>query len=412
MTMTLPELDATLADWQQKMGTIAQNLYDFEALPTYQRLMGVGGMPKARLTGISKQKVDGAIADFTQLYQLFALFKETIDRATTLRSQVPKRGAEPLIADIESLLKGASIALPIQLIPIQTRDILGAASVGDRVTLETLLSQMSTHFTQAKAVILEVDAVWNHLEQQLINLQIRSQPIIQELTTIIQTAPTLVSVAIQQALSEFQTQFLTVHDAIDQDPLTANEGMITQLEPSLKAMQTHLVELQAQRQAIQRSLDDGMRSLQVLRSNHQIAITQFSEWQDKIIDPQTQVVIPTVEVMTELTQWLDRLTKTLQTGNALAVQVGISRWQTQFNLAQTQTQTAIEKMTQNLQYRIELRGRLSAMKAKASAMGRAEDPILSTIETQAHQQLYSRPTDLQRSQQLVGDYERSVNLRI
>jgi hypothetical protein len=410
MTMQLPELDALLADWQQKTGTIAHNLYEFCDLPTYQRLMGTGGMPKATLTGTTQQKVATVNSDFTYLYQLFELLRETVDRAAALRTQVPKRSGEVIMAEIETLLTGLSIGLPLQIVPIQSRDIIGASTLGDRVTLEELLTRMADTFTRSKAIVLEVDGVWNHLELRLLDLQTKANPIVQEMSALIQSSPLLVPVAIQQHLAAFQAHFLAVHQAIDTDPLTANESLIDQLEPSLNAMQTHLSSLKMQHQAVSSSLDEGRRSLQQLRDLCQQALLQNQEWQDKIV-PSQQVMIPSSEVVVELTQWLDRLSKTAQDGNFLPVKVGLSRWQTQFDIAIAQVRTAIEQMTQALQQRIELRGRLTAMKAKASAMGRAEDPALCTIEVKAEKILYSRPTDLQISQQLIGDYERSLNYR-
>jgi regulator of sigma D len=410
MTMRLPELDALLADWQQKMGTIAHNLYEFCDLPTYQRLMGTGGMPKATLTGITQQKVAMVNSDFTYLYQLFELLRETIDRAASLRTQVPKRGGEAIMAEIETLLTGLSIGLPLQIVPIQSRDIVGASTLGDRVTLEELLNRMAETFTRSKTVVLEIDAVWNHLELGLADLQQRANPILQEMSALIAQSPMLVPVAIQQSFSAFQAQFAAVHQAIDADPLTANASLIDQIEPSLKAMEQHLFDLKAQRQSVMRSLDDGIRSLQQLRDLCGKALTQKTEWQDKIVQSQP-VIIPSSEVVVELTQWLDRLSKNAQDGNFMPVKVGLSRWQAQFEIALTQVQAAIDQMTQALQQRIELRGRLIAMKAKASFMGRAEDPALCTIEAKAEKVLYSRPTDLQVSQQLIGEYERSLNYR-
>lgn len=410
MTMRLAELDALLTDWQQKKGTIAQNLYEFCDLPTYQRLMGTGGMPKATLTGTTQQKVELANADFTYLYQLFELLRETIDRATSLRTQVPKRGGEPIMEEIETLLTGQSIGLPLQMVPIATRDITGAATLGDRTNLEDLLNLMAATFTRSKGVVLEIDAIWNRLELGLADLQTRSTPIIQEMSALITNSPLLVPVAIQQQFEGFQAQFAAVHQAIDSDPLTANESLISQIEPSLQAMQAHLSSLQSQRQEVFRGLDEGLRSLQSLRELCEKALLQQSEWQDKIVQTQP-IMIPAAEVVTELTQWLDRLSKNAQEGNVLPVKVGLSRWQAQFEIALKQTQTAIEQMTESLQQRIELRGRLTAMKAKASFLGRAEDPALCTIEAQAEKVLYSRPTDLQVSQQLIVDYERSLNYR-
>jgi hypothetical protein len=191
----------------------------------------------------------------------------------------------------------------------------------------------------------------------------------------------------------------------------ANEQMLEPLATSLKGMQQHLLDLQTQRQSVLQNLEAGQRSLQQLRNLHREAETLFPDWQDKVTHTEGTVNLPPTVVITELTQWLDRLNTAVQNGNFLAAQVGLQRWQQQFDRLSVQVQTAIDTMTQALQLRLELRGRLTAMKAKAVALGRAEDPVLSTIETQLKQQLYSRPTNLQQSQAWMADYERSVNYR-
>lgn len=409
--MTLTELDVLLADWQQKTGTIAHNLYEFCELPTYQRLMGTGGMSAASLTGITQQQVTQANADFTYLYQLFERLRETLDRAQQLRSQMPRRGGENLIAEIETLLKKPVITLPIQVVPIASREITSASELIDRITLENLLTQMAELFTRAKPIVLQIDAVWNQLELQLADLQKLAQPILQEMQSLIQASPLLVPPALQQSCERFHTQFAEVHQTISADPLMANEQMLEPLATSLKGMQQHLLDLQTQRQSVLQNLEAGQRSLQELRNLHREAETLFPDWQDKVTHTEGTVNLPPTVVITELTQWLDRLNTAVQNGNFLAAQVGLQRWQQQFDRLSVQVQSAIDTMTQALQLRLELRGRLTAMKAKAVALGRAEDPVLSTIETQLKQQLYSRPTNLQQSQAWMADYERSVNYR-
>ena len=143
-TTSLPELDALLNDWQQKMGYVGQNLFELYELPTYQRLMGEGGMPKAVLTGETQKQVKLAIADLTQLFQLFELLRETIDRAKSLRSQVPKRGGDGTVMEIMTLLTEPSILLPQQLVPLQFRDLISSSTQGGSVTASALLGMMAT----------------------------------------------------------------------------------------------------------------------------------------------------------------------------------------------------------------------------------------------------------------------------
>jgi hypothetical protein len=409
-TTSLPELDALLNDWQQKMGYVGQNLFELYELPTYQRLMGEGGMPKAVLTGETQKQVKLAIDDLTQLFQLFELLRETIDRAKSLRSQVPKRGGDGTVMEIMTLLTEPSILLPQQLVPLQFRDLISASTQGGSVTASALLGMMATLFAHAKTIVLEVDEAWNQLETPLIELQQQALPVIQELTALIQRAPATVPIAIQQQVEGFQAEFRAIHQAIDADPLTAKNSLIQQLKPSLEAMTQHLADLAAQRQDMKRRLDDALRGIEELRSVHQTGLAVFAEWQDKVLNS-TMTPMPSIEIITELTQWLHRLSIAYDTNNSSAVHVGLTRWQAQFDQTMSQVQTATSHAKRGLQSRIELRGQLTAMKAKAGAMGRSEDLTLATIEAQAKQYLYTRPTDLPAAERLVREYEQTLNCR-
>ena len=415
-TTSLPELDALLNDWQQKMGYVGQNLFELYELPTYQRIMGEGGMPKAALTGKTEQQVKLAIADLTQLFQLFELLRETIDRAKSLRSQVPKRGDDGIVTQIMTLLTTSSIQLPQQLVPLQSRDLTSSSTQGGSVTADGLLSMMAALFSEAKTIVLDVDTAWNQLETPLIQFQQQAVSVIQELTTLIQRAPGMVPVAIQQQMDGFQAEFKAVHEAIDTDPLTAEISLIQQLKPSLDAMTQHLANLATQHQDMKRRLDNSLRGMTELRSAHQTGLLVFAEWQEKVVDHPTASMttkpsMPSIEIITELTQWLHRLSMAYANNNSSAVYIGLTRWQSQFEQTMSQVQTSTTQAKRGLQSRIELRGQLTAMKAKAGALGRSEDLTLGAIEVQAKQSLYTRPTDLLCAQQLIREYEQALNCR-
>jgi hypothetical protein len=64
-----------------------------------------------------------------------------------------------------------------------------------------------------------------------------------------------------------------------------------------------------------------------------------------------------------------------------------------------------------LELRIELRGRLDALKAKARAYGVAENPELTRLAEEAYGLLHSRPTPMDRAEVSVSEYERALTER-
>jgi hypothetical protein len=64
-----------------------------------------------------------------------------------------------------------------------------------------------------------------------------------------------------------------------------------------------------------------------------------------------------------------------------------------------------------LDLRRELRGRLSALKAKALARGVAEDSKLVPLAQKAAELLHARPTPIEEAAWLVSQYEARLNGR-
>ena len=57
-----------------------------------------------------------------------------------------------------------------------------------------------------------------------------------------------------------------------------------------------------------------------------------------------------------------------------------------------------------LEKRNELRGRLGAFRAKMAATGFSEDLVLRDISAEAHNELFTSPTDLVRAERLVTEF--------
>jgi hypothetical protein len=74
-------------------------------------------------------------------------------------------------------------------------------------------------------------------------------------------------------------------------------------------------------------------------------------------------------------------------------------------------QTALDKNRVPLDLRRELRGRLSALKAKALARGVSEDAKLVPLAQKAGELLHARPTPIEEASWLVSQYEARLNGR-
>ncbi len=413
MAITAAQLDDLLKDWQQKLSSVSQNLYDLDNLPTYQRLMGSSGMPQARLTGQTQQVVSVALSDLNRLFQSFDLLRQTIDRACELRDQLPRFGkVEDKIADIITFLSSETIELPVDASPLSNRDLSMPATPFQKVTPIALLSSMSKLFQSTAAVILQVDAAWNQLEPQLLALYDRTNPIEAQIRQLSQQYPGALPEQLHHQLEQVRSHLKDAQLAIDNDPLTAQQSVLIDLDPQLQAIVQQIEEVAQLRDRVIQHLQSAHSDLQRLQTLNADSLAKFTELREKVLNPPGLKAPLTEDHITGLQQWLDRLQTSFNLGNVLPVQVGLRKWQAQLDSAIAYEQSTLTTNQSPLQQRTELRGRLTVLKAKAKALGFAEETQLVDLEQQAQGILYRRPTDLDRATQVVKQYEQALNSRI
>ena len=91
--------------------------------------------------------------------------------------------------------------------------------------------------------------------------------------------------------------------------------------------------------------------------------------------------------------------------------IGLDRFSARAAEAQRAAESALQVNRIPINERRELRGRLQALQAKASAHGLGEQPELTDIRSKASKLLYGTPTPLDEARDLVRQYERLINGR-
>ena len=413
MAITSAQLDELLKDWQQKLAAVSQNLYDLDNLPTYQRLAGTSGMPQARLTGKTQTLVAGAMSDLDRLFQSFELLRQTVDQAKEMRDRLPRFGkVDEKIAEIITFLSAESIELPVDASPLASRDLGVVASHFQKVTPISVLITMSKLFQSAAAVIFQVDVAWNKLEPKLLLLYDQTRPIETQIYQLAQQYPGPLPEGLQKQLEQVRSQIKSAQIEIDRDPIAAAETSLVDVEAPLNAIVLTITELAQTREQVAQSLDAAQRSFQRLETLNTESIAKFTELREKVLNPSGLKAPLTQDHLSGLHQWLNKLQTTAHLGNVIPVKVGLTKWQAQLDHAIAYEQSALASNNAPLQYRSELRGRLLVLKAKAKALGFAEESPLADLEQQVQQMLYSRPTDLGRASTVLQAYEQALNSRV
>lgn len=400
--MNLEQIDQLLADWKKKIDLVSQNLIDLNSLPAYQRLSGGYGFPKVQLTGITQAQVTPALEAMNDLFQHFDLLRNTIDQAIDLRKQVSWfLGSEQKVNQIEQLLTGESIQLPVLETPLAQRGLLSAAQTANAIAPETLLMVMTNAFQVAKDVVLAVDQAWERLEPALAHAEA-------EIVSLQKLADSL-GVDSCADLSIAEQKITVLRERVESDPLGVQADFDRGLEPLLAQTRAKLRQLVQQQTQVRDNLAIAHQQLQTLRELHAIAETAFQESQEKVTDQSTLQTPLASEQIEALSQWLTRLETKFSEGLLNPVLVGLENWTVKVKQYIEAQKTACTANKAPLEARAELRGRLDALKAKALAWGLAEDTVLVKLALDAKQLLYTRPTPLDQASQLVSQYEKRLN---
>ncbi len=394
--MTLEEIDQLLVEWKNKVHVVGENLLDLQQLPTYQRLCGTLGYPKLELTGITAARVLPVIAAMDELFQHFDLLAETIKQATNLRSSiVPFFGADQKIAEIDELLSGVSIQLSSGQIPLAEKGLLSGSQKVKAIAPAHLLQQMTNTFGIIRDVVISVDTAWTHLESQIEE----SQAQIRYLEA--QSVSLGLNLTI---LNDVHTAIAHIQQQIEQDPLSANVDFAQQIQQPITSLKKDLEQAIKAREKLALASD----LLQQLQKSHTQTAATHQETHEKVSECNLLPPLPP-EAITALSQWLIKLETKLAEGLVSPVIIGLDNWTGKAReYIRSEKQTS-EVNSTFLHTRLELRGRLDALIAKALARGVVEDNSLIELAMQAKQLLYTRPTPLNQAAELVSRYEKRLN---
>jgi hypothetical protein len=399
--VSLETIDQLLTDWRAKLDAASQNLLDLQGFATYQRLAGEAGFPPAQLVGQTAAQVEPAIAAMNSLFQHFELLAQTLNQAQSLRQAIGgKRGQDEKIAEVVRLLNSNSIQLPLIEIPLAQRSLLSSSQDADRVKPIELMQAMVKSFEAARDVVLAVDRAWTQLEPKLVKSFNQIQAIQSEGTTL--------GIGILPELDEAERALTLLHDRVASDPLGVQDEFEVAIVPLIDRAQSRLDQVIQQRQQIVAGIAQAEVALQQLQVQHQQALKQYQAATDRV----TGIALPSplaAETLDALSEWQQVLARKLAEGIIGPLAVGLQNWQMKFDAAQSVTTGAIAVATEAIDQRQELRGRLSALQAKAQARQHIEDPQLVEWATQSQQILFSRPSHLGQANELLIQYERRLN---
>lgn len=200
--------------------------------------------------------------------------------------------------------------------------------------------------------------------------------------------------------------------AVAGDPTAAPE--LDTLEQALERARLRVEELQRQRDGLPTALVDARRLLERVEGLAREGAEGLARAQQKIAAPVglRQALDPRSEGEQGLRPWLARIEDQAGAGDWQGAAGALVTWRRAAEDWEARVAQVAEANRGPVARRDQLRGLLAAYRAKASALGHAEDGRLDALHGAARDALYTAPCDLPGAERLVRAYQDAVNTAV
>jgi hypothetical protein len=270
------------------------------------------------------------------------------------------------------------------------------AEIETVLNIEPIYARMTREFESGKAGLLEIDAAWKKLDGKV------------GVTTAFLDAHRGENAA---GIPQLRAAMETIRPRVMSDPLGVCNIFDSQIEPVFNRSRVAIEKLENQRRNLATDLRRARQLLDTLGLVREQNDQACAERQEKIAGRGA----PEHPLPAQRINDLDSRLKFLEYGSlhgpADPVCAELETLAVELKHLIEEEQRALEKNRVPLDLRRELRGRLSALKAKALARGVSEDEKLAPIAQKAGELLHARPTPIEEASWLVAQYEARLNGR-
>lgn len=386
--MELEQIDSLLERYSAAESRIAANLVDLDGDPTYKLISNRG------LTGVTAQRLADAVQAAPLLWGWFVALQDALTTARTMRGT--GRMSNIQRQQLGQFLTGNSV-------DPDASSVLGGASGSAPVSIEALLTRIREAYEPVRDGIAEVDTIWRDLLPRTEAAKATLARATADLERLGMT-----DYSIRQA----NEHLATIEAALLEDPLRLDASSGEELDRLVAEAARIATTFRKGHDDLDGDLAEVGPLLGELRLLRSRAAAARAETQLKIKDATGLVHIPSAAIIDGpggLTERAD----TLRDSPALQWQARRQQLDAWLSTAQRLRRQLMAADTANaapLARRDELRGLLSAYQAKLAAIGFAEEPIINDLHDAAYNELFTKPTDVERAAVLVeqvGDALRS-----
>jgi hypothetical protein len=383
-----------LKEWDERIGSLTQRILavyepaDFNVLRQLSDESSAPGSPQTGFDPALRQAVT-AVCDALILSLRLV---EKIKHAKDLRAKAPILFPNANDAAIGAILNQPVVAVD----PAELQDPSLFNLTARKYSIAEIYYLLDSQVTQAAAIFTEATRKLRDTQELLLAAEAETK----------QARARLVQAGLKDPqLDDLQTQIRIFCTKLAQDPLS--ELLRNKVQTGLihfKAIAQEQIEAadrfsQVRESAVQldEQLQEKNRQAQQIFADRlarvQVHTGAYPPLSDSIIKDLSGQLQPLLEPGDDYRKMTARL----------------QDWVTTAKNALEKTEESLKKNQSYLDLRLELRGLLSALSAKAAALNQAEDKNISRLLNQAHTILYQRPSRIDLARELLSEAERGLN---
>jgi hypothetical protein len=362
------DIDADLARWTDIVARMGRSIEGLTQDPMFLRLKAQGRI--GALSGATKARSDATVRAAEQLWALYLTLDRLLIEASELRQSNNPFSRDERFDKIDAILTGPSASLPGQPIGLAQMRLAGASD--RRASFAQVFTAMDAAFNIARDTVLAASRGWSNQ---------RDLSVYRDKISAIKADAEALGCAYPPMLDSASKRIDAAAANIDADPIGADdaaadiETMISSADQALASSRGDLAEARAFLAAAERRLTE-------IAALYDEATKRRADRLLKIKAPSplsTLLADPTAD----LRSWLDTLAQTVTEGRPRAALVGAKSWTARADGAVDDIHAAGSEDQGLLDLRRDLRGRFSALTAKAEArkaQGRLGPEIVALFE--------------------------------
>lgn len=387
--METREIDQRLQRYTAAEHRIGANLQELEQHSVYQLLT------TDVLTGATAAAFRPLTTADPSLWRLFTMLGAALDEARRLRGTGSRISADDRAALAEAL-GSPSVVIAREDIPLAERGLTGAPTRTERISIEALIDRMRAIYEPVRDVVTHAERVLRDVLPRLNSAEASVRRLRAEATSL--GMDTVQLDRIDETIARVRDLSLTDPLSIPQNTRLSLDSAIHDAAEAISAARTSHDELAADLAAASHLLDE-------CRDLISRATAARTEALVKIAAPVGLRHAPSIDAIDGERGLAARLDPILaSTDPWQTVRHRLDSWTAGASALRDQLRGVVAANVRPVARRDELRGRLAAFRAKMAATGHSEDLVLRDISAEAHNELFTSPTDLVRAERLVTEF--------